>query len=233
MADTRTSPSRRAAPNSGARLPSARERRPALAALAILLIVGGAFASGFLALQAGNRADYLRVRAGGEIPQGGEITEDQLESVSLPEDMDGVISVDDTDDVVGLRAATHLVEGTILTDAMVTDDSGVPADMEEVPLNLENVAPGLTSGDSVSVHTAPDEGSPTDYDAEVLTVDYPEDDSSIGGDTGQSTIQLTVLMSENDASDVAPAIHDDEVAYVARVAPSESDADSDPEIRNE
>ena len=228
MADTRTSPGRRTAPNSGTRLPSARERRPALAALAILLIVGGAFASGFLALQAGNRADYLRVRAGVEIPQGAEISEDELESVSLPEDMDGVISVDDTEAVVGLRAATHLVEGTILTENMITEESGVPAGMEEVPLNLENIAPGLTSGDSVKVHTAPDEGNPADYDAEVLTVDYPDDDGSIGGDTGQSSIQLTVLMDEDDASDIALAIRDEDVAYVARVAPD----DSDPEIRN-
>lgn len=227
MADTRTSPSRRVASNGGARLPSTRERRPALAALAVLLIVGGAFASGFLALQAGNRADYLRVRSGVEIPQGTEITEDQLESVSLPENMDGVISVDDTEQVVGLRAATHLVEGTILTGNMVTDESGVPPGMEAVPLNMENVAPGLTAGDSVKVHTAPDEGSPADYDAEVLTVEYPDDESSIGGDAGQSTIQLTVLLSVDDASEIAPAIRDDNVAYVARVAPSESDSEAD------
>jgi hypothetical protein len=227
MADTRTSATRRTASHpSASRLPSSRERRPALAALAVLLIVGGAFASGFLALQAGNRADYLRVQT--DVPQGAEISESDLESVSLPEDMDGVISVDDTEAVVGLRAATQLVEGTILTENMITEESGVPVDMEEVPLNLENIAPGLTSGDSVKVHTAPDEGNPAEYDAEVLTVDYPEDDGSIGGDTGQSSIQLTVLMDEDDASDIALAIRDEEVAYVARVAPD----DSDPEIRN-
>ena len=220
MADTRTSPSRRAASNAGTRLPSARERRPALAALAVLLIVGGAFASGFLALQAGNRADYLRISD--DVPQGAEITEDQVETVSLPEDMDGVVSADNLDEVVGLRAVTHLLPGTILTEDMVTKEAGVAPGMEEVPLNVENVAPGLTSGDSVKVHTAPDEGQPGDYDAEVLTVSYPDDESGIGGDTSNSTIQLTVLMTENDASDIAPAIRDEDVAYVARVAPPPS-----------
>lgn len=224
MADTRTSPSRRAASNAGTRLPSARERRPALAALAVLLIVGGAFASGYLALQAGNRADYLRISD--DVPQGAEITEDQVETVSLPEDMDGVVSADNLDDVVGLRAVTHLLPGTILTEDMVTEEAGVAPGMEEVPLNVENVAPGLTSGDSVKVHTAPDEGQPGDYDAEVLTVSYPDDESGIGGDTSQSTIQLTVLMTEDDASDIAPAIRDEDVAYVARVAPPPSVDDS-------
>jgi SAF domain len=223
MADTRTSASRRAAANSSTtRLPSARERRPALAALAVLLIVGGAFASGFLALQAGNRADYLRVKSGADIPQGAEIRDDDLESVSLPEDMDGVISVDDQDDVVGLRAVTRLVEGTILTDNMVTSDSGVEPGMEEVPLNVENVTPGLTSGDSVRVHTAPDEGSPADYEAEVLSAFYPEDDDAIGGgSSSDSVVSLTVLMTDDDAAEIAPAIRDDDVAYVARVAPSD------------
>jgi hypothetical protein len=223
MADTRTSASRRAASNAGGtRLPSARERRPALAALAVLLIVGGAFASGFLALQAGNRADYLRVKSDVEIPQGAEISDDDLESVSLPEDMDGAISVDDKDDVVGLRTVTHLVEGTILTEAMVTEESGVEPGMEEVPLTLENVAPNLSSGDSVAVHTASDEGAPADYAAEVLSVVYPDDDG-VGGDSGSdSAVSLTVLMTEDDAADIAPAIRDDDVAYVSRVAPTDS-----------
>lgn len=220
MADTRTSPSRLAASNAGTRLPSARERRPALAALAVLLIVGGAFASGFLALQAGNRADYLRISD--DVPQGAEITEDQVETVSLPEEMDGVVSADNLDEVVGLRAVTHLLPGTILTEDMVTKEAGVAPGMEEVPLNVENVAPGLISGDSVKVHTAPDEGQPGVYDAEVLTVSNPDDESGIGGDTSQSTIQLTVLMTEDDASDIAPAIRDEDVAYVARVAPAPS-----------
>ncbi|HEU0285615.1 MAG TPA: SAF domain-containing protein [Nocardioidaceae bacterium] len=220
MADTRTSPSRLAASNAGTRLPSARERRPALAALAVLLIVGGAFASGFLALQAGNRADYLRISD--DVPQGAEITEDQVETVSLPEEMDGVVSADNLDEVVGLRAVTHLLPGTILTEDMVTKEAGVAPGMEEVPLNVENVAPGLISGDSVKVHTAPDEGQPGVYDAEVLTVSNPDDESGIGGDTSQSTIQLTVLMTEDDASDIAPAIRDEDVAYVARVAPPPS-----------
>src|SRR5262245_25092068 len=136
MADTRTSASRRTASHpSATRLPSSRERRPALAALAVLLIVGGAFASGFLALQAGNRADYLRV--GTDVPQGAKITESDLESVSLPEDMDGVISADDSESVVGLRAVTHILPGTIITSDMVTDESAIAPGMEQVTFGVE------------------------------------------------------------------------------------------------
>ena len=219
MADIRTSPSRRAASNSGTRLPSTRERRPALAALAVLLIVGGAFASGFLALQAGNRADYLRVSS--EVPQGAEITEEQLETVSLPEDMEGAISVDDRDAVVGLRAVTHLLPGTILTDDMVTEDAAIQEGMESVSFGLDvsNVDPDLDEGAALSVYAIPEDDGPADsYDATLISIDYPEDGSDLGGDSGTSTVQVKVLMDDKHAAAIQSAIVDDRVS-ITEIAP--------------
>ncbi len=219
MADTRTSPSRRAASNSGARLPSTRERRPALAALAVLLIVGGAFASGFLALQAGNRADYLRVSS--EVPQGAEITDQQLDTVSLPEDMDGAISVDDKDAVVGLRAVTHLLPGTILTDEMVTDEAAIQEGMESVSFGLEisNIDSDLDEGAALAVYAIPEDDGPADrYEATLVSVDYPEDGSSVGGDSSTSSVQVKVLMDDDDAAAIQSAIVDDRVS-ITEIAP--------------
>jgi hypothetical protein len=224
MADTRTSASRRVASHTSAsRLPSSRERRPALAALAVLLIVGGAFASGFLALQAGNRADYLRVRA--DVPQGAEITDADLESVSLPEDMDGVISSDDREDVVGLRTVTHLLPGTILTSDMVTDDSGIEPGKEAIAFGVEasNINPDIEEGAALHVYVSPDDegGSPDSYDATLVSADFPDAGSGIGGDATSSDVQVSVLMDSTDAAAVQPAILDDRVS-IAEVAPPPS-----------
>jgi hypothetical protein len=225
MADTRTSASRRAASHTSAsRLPSSRERRPALAALAVLLIVGGAFASGFLALQAGNRADYLRVRA--SVPQGAEITDADLESVSLPEDMDGVISFDDKDDVVGTRAVTPLLEGTILTPDMVTDESAIEPGKEQIAFGVEvnNIDPDIEEGAALHVYVSPDEegGNPDSYDATLVSADFPDAGSGIGGDSSSSDVQVRVLMDSADAEAIQPAILDDRVS-ISEVAPPPSD----------
>jgi SAF domain len=224
MADTRTSASRRAASHpSATRLPSSRERRPALAALAVLLIVGGAFASGFLALQAGNRADYLRVKS--DVPQGAEIAESDLESVSLPEDMDGVISVDDEEAVVGLRAVAPLLAGTILTPDMLDDGSAIPPGKEVVPFGVEatNIDPDIEEGAALHVYVSPDEegGSTDSYDGTLVSADFPEDGSGIGGDTSSSEVQVRVLMDSFDAQAIQPAILDERVS-ISEVAPPPS-----------
>ena len=48
-------------PSSTPRLPRSRESRPMLIGLAILLIVGGALASAWLATQAGHRAYFVAI----------------------------------------------------------------------------------------------------------------------------------------------------------------------------
>jgi hypothetical protein len=224
MADTRTSASRRTASHTSAsRLPSSRERRPALAALAVLLIVGGAFASGFLALQAGNRADYLRVRA--DVPQGAELSEADLESVSLPEDMDGVISVDDKDDVIGLRSVTHLLPGTILTSDMVTDESAIPPGTEEITFGVEasNIDPDIEEGTPLAVYVSPDDegGTSERFEATLISVDFPDEGSGIGGDSTSSDVQVHVLLDSDDVAEVQTAVLDERVS-VAQVAPPPS-----------
>jgi hypothetical protein len=229
MADTRTPASRRAASSASAsRLPSARERRPALAALAVLLIVGGAFASGFLALQAGNRADYLRVKA--ELAQGQQITEAHLESVSLPEDMDGgVVSADDLDEVVGDYASAHLLEGTILTENMVAEETGVPEGEVKLAIGVDtsDLDPDLREGAAVAVYATSEDGEDTDeYPATVVSVNSPDDGGSIGGDSGSSTAQVLVLMDVADAAAVTPALQDDRVS-IGEVAPPPEESGGD------
>ncbi len=88
------------------RLPRARESRPMLIGLAVLLIVGGALASAWLATQAGHRAYFVSIDR--EVSQGAEITDGDLTRVSLPEGFEDGISSADKDSVVGKTAATRL-----------------------------------------------------------------------------------------------------------------------------
>lgn len=229
MADTRTPASRRAASNASAsRLPSARERRPALAALAVLLIVGGAFASGFLALQAGNRADYLRLKA--DVPQGAELSEEHFENVSLPEDMDGgVISADDKDNVVGLYTVTPLLEGTILTDTMVSEDSGIEEGKESVTFGLDSsdFDSDLEEGAPIAVYTTSSDGEGSDrYEATLISATYPDGSSSIGGSSGTSTVVVKVLMDSADAASAQTAVQDDRVSVTGTSASGDSGNDN-------
>ncbi len=108
------------------RLPSTRERRPALAALGVLLVAGGALASAWLALQVSDRADYLVIAEGQDVVQGAKIGPDDLAEVSLPDDLDGAIPASEADDVVGQYARTSLLTGTILSPEMVEQETAVP-----------------------------------------------------------------------------------------------------------
>lgn len=52
------------------RLPSSRERRPALAALAVILILLGAAGSALIALNSGNREGYVAIATKEPMPPG-------------------------------------------------------------------------------------------------------------------------------------------------------------------
>ena len=64
------------------RLPSTRERRPALAALAVLLIAGGAVLAGWLALREGHTSSYLVIRD--EVSVNEQIGASDLGVIELP-----------------------------------------------------------------------------------------------------------------------------------------------------
>lgn len=131
-------------------MPSApRERKPALAALAILLIIGGAAAAGLLVIKSGQRIDVIEIKA--QVGQGQQIPPSAITTVQIPADS-GIPHV--TADQVGKLtkdfAATTLVPGTILNPLMVSADGETAAGRTEVTLALKdgqmpkNLSPGAT-----------------------------------------------------------------------------------------
>jgi hypothetical protein len=133
------------------RLPSTRERRPALAALAVLLIAGGAVLAGWLALRQSQTESYLYISE--QVDKGEQVTAQALGSTELPADGVPYILESDIDEVVGSYAQVDLVPGTALTRSMLGDEPELAQGSQMIGLSLE---PGfavddLSSGDPVTV----------------------------------------------------------------------------------
>lgn len=171
------------------RLPSTRERRPALAALALLLIVGGALASGWLALRAGDRADFLRVS--GEVAQGQKIEESDLETVSLPESFDGAIPASKQSSIEGQYATTRLLPDTILTSGMTDESSGVADNTVQFSIGSESssLVKNLPNGANIAVYLTGDNQTDA-IRGQVVEVSQGDGDSGIGGAPGSEAAVL-------------------------------------------
>lgn len=227
MADSRKSIGTRASGSSAStrvppstRLPSSRERRPALAALAVLLIVGGAFASGWLALQAGNRSEYLAVRDGAEIGPGELVAAGDLESVELPEDFDGAIAASRVEDLGELRAVTRLVSGTVLLETMLSPEGSLTDGQQELGLTVEDspLVSSLESGSLVAINVVPqdDEGETMTYIVTLSSPHLPPGDDGGIGSSSDDLAQLSIAVSAECIAQLTEAIAD-EAVVVGRV----------------
>ncbi|HTW18485.1 MAG TPA: SAF domain-containing protein [Nocardioides sp.] len=143
-----------------------RQRRPALAALALLLIVGGALAAGLLAVRMDSREPVLG--AARDIPAGTLITAEDLREVQVASEDVSTISLDLLDQVVGTYAKVPIPAKSLVTEPMLTTTSPVSDDRAEVaiPLNPALTPAGLASGDLVQVIRI--SGAGGDGGAEVL-----------------------------------------------------------------
>src|SRR5580700_2173303 len=104
----------------GRRMPSApRERKPALAALAVLLVAIGAVAAGLLVIKAGHRVAAVEIVQ--EVGQGEQIPASALREVEISSDTDlNYVAWQFASRVEGVFAAVQIPAGTLLTPAMTT-----------------------------------------------------------------------------------------------------------------
>lgn len=189
------------------RLPSTRESRPALIGLAVILIVGGALASAWLAIQSGNRAYFLQVD--NEVAQGATIDDSDVTKVSLPEDFSGGISSDRSEDVVGQAAATRLLPGTVLTDDMVSPKAGIADDTTQLTIPADSspfirtLQPGAQMALSVGSSS---ESSRQSVAAELVSVG-DDDDDGLTGASGDS-VPIVVAIDVSCLPIVSQAVED-------------------------
>ncbi|RMI36967.1 hypothetical protein, partial [Actinomadura harenae] len=138
----------------GQRLPSApRERRPALAALAVLLVLGGALASAYLVMASGQRVSAIRIAQ--PVAAGQRIPMSALQEVQVGDTGIEYIAWSERAKVAQTYAAVPLVRGALLTNTMVSRTNGAAQGRMVVGLSLKPgqfPAKGLESGKHVALY---------------------------------------------------------------------------------
>ena len=207
----RTERSSRASAAKGAdatRLPSApRERRPLLAALAVLLIVGGALLAGLLATQMDHRVEMLA--AADTVKAGQVITKDDLASVRVSADVSGLIPVTSIDQVVGRTARVEISKGQLVDTSQIATENLPGSDQQVVGVSLEAgrfPASGLTAGDVVDIvsvvngsgssgasaaNPGPGSGGGSGSSSGSGTAPLERSDSGSGADSGTASGSVT------------------------------------------
>ncbi|MCX5559846.1 hypothetical protein [Streptomyces sp. NBC_00038] len=210
-------------PAMGERLPAPpRERKPALAALAVLLILVGALGATMLVLRAGDRIEVVQVT--GDI-QAGQSVGSNVTSVLVAEDADiHYIPWTQVGALKKLKAKSTIYGGTVVIGDMFTDGQSIAAGKASVGLALKEgqYPAGLKAGDTVAVYRVGDSGttdssSGTTGTSDTLLVDQAKvtfvktaSDSTISS----TNLPVTLTVDSADAAAVAQAATAGEVALV-------------------
>jgi hypothetical protein len=195
-----TAPANRRAPR------AARERKPGLAALALLLIVGGALGAAYLVVQNGHRVAAIEITQ--PLGAGQRIPPNALREVEIaPGAGLGYVPWSEAGQVTQFYAATAIPSGTLLSGAMVARTNNLAAGKAVVGLALKDgqLPDGLQAGDRVNVYEVSDAaqscpgtaGSVLATDAMVLGISAPAAASS------QSAIDVRVALAPAAAGAVA------------------------------
>ncbi|WP_433329001.1 hypothetical protein [Spirillospora sp. CA-294931] len=187
----------------GQRLPVAqRERKPALAALAVLLILGGALASAYLVMASGQRVSAIRVAQ--PVAAGQRIPLTALEEVQIGDTGVAYIAWTNRAKVANAYASVPLVKGALLTNGMMsaTDDAAKGRVVVGLALKPGQFpAKGLQSGKRVSLYAVgggtgggPRAGTVLSADAIVIGIGRSGDSGRLRGD--QTTVDVAVPPGE-------------------------------------
>ena len=181
------------------RLPGApRERRPALAALAVLLILGGALGAGFLVLQSGKRVAAIEVSA--PVGAGQQIPLSAMQPVQIAAGTGlGYVPWDQAAQVARFYAVSAIPPGTLLTRAMVAGAGASLAGKAVLGLALKDgqLPRGLADGDHIDIYQVSDaqetcpgtSGALLAAGGVVLSVAAP---AAASGSNAQADVQVAV-----------------------------------------
>ena len=205
------------APTSASRLPTApRRRRPAVAALAALLVVGGALVAGVLAVRMDERQAVIQVSQ--DVGVGQKITRADLTETRVAGDVPGLVEASRAGEVVGLYAKVAMGKGQLLDRSMLTRQGPLQAGKAAVGIVLaagRTPADGLASGDLVELVRIGQGSVPPAVigQATVLAVSQDDQKSSSLGDRSSSDVQTaTVLVDQTDIQAVTDASGNNKIA---------------------
>jgi len=197
------------APASGStRLPSGRERRPALAALAVILILLGAAGSALIAVRSGHRQDFVAISAKSLAP-GHKLERKDLARGDLAGATGNLVLWADASTVLGKYTTSWVYQGQFLTPSNVTDKP-IPEGGALIGVSLESGrAPSepIDDGDVVRIIQVPaanSEGAPRVLVGAALVTDSAGaiTDSKTSANT---TLNVTVLVPMENSTAVAAA----------------------------
>ncbi|QKW08470.1 hypothetical protein HUT18_20960 [Streptomyces sp. NA04227] len=217
-----------AQPTMGERLPTApRERKPALAALAVLLILVGALGATVLVLQAGDRVEVVKITQ--PVEAGESVTDDKVTSVMVAKD-DSIhyVKWSQLSSLKKLKARHSIPEGVLAVGELFGEESGLPAGKSSVGLALDEgqYPAGLKSGDVVAAYQVtknPSSGNTDDKDDAAPgaggspIVPDARVESLAQKDSGQISsgkLTLNLIVNSDDAAALASAASAGEVALV-------------------
>ena len=142
----------------GRRLPSApRERKPALAALAVVLVVGGALLAALLVVDAGHKTGAIEITQ--TVGQGQKIPLSAMQEVQVTSGSDlDYVPWNQASQVANTYAATMLPVGTLLTPQMTTSSNSLANGMTVIGLALKDgeLPDGLQVGDHIDIFATSD-----------------------------------------------------------------------------
>lgn len=184
----------------GARRPPSRprERRPALAALAVLLILGGALAAGFLVLQSGKRVAAIEISA--PVGAGQRVPPGAMQQVQIAADSGlDYVPWAEASQVSRFFTVSAIPAGTLLTRAMVAATGASVTGKAVVGLALKDgqLPRGLQDGDHVAIYQVSDaqetcpggSGGLLTANALVLAIGAP---AATSGSQAQADVEVAV-----------------------------------------
>ena len=194
----------------GRRLPGApRERRPALAALAILLIIGGGLASAALVLATGKRMTAIEITQ--PVSQGQQIPLTAMQPVQVASGTGVQYALwSQRLSVAKTFAATNIPAGTVMTNAMASATGTSLAGKVLVGLALKDgqMPSGLGQGQTVAVYAVSNSGGgstgcPATVGTPLSTNAVVQSIGNSSGASGSGTTDVTVAVNPGDAGKVS------------------------------
>lgn len=211
----------------GERLPArTRDRRPALAALAVLLILVGALGSALLVFRTGDRVDVLV--AARDIAPGTQITREDFAVARVATEGGSVVQAGAIDSFIGSYSTTGVPEGTLISNRMFTVNDVVPDGAQLVGVTAQtSLRPSepIGTGDVVALYRVPQDSATGSVEIEATTVVSAARVVHVASATsGGDLVHLTVLLADDDVAEV--------VLYNAysQIAVTRLPADTEPPI---
>ncbi|SDH81339.1 hypothetical protein [Nonomuraea jiangxiensis] len=189
-----------------------RERKPALAALAVLLILGGALATTMLVLRSGDRVSAIRITQ--QVGAGQKFPEQALEEVKIAADS-GIdyVSWSQRENVLASFATVTILPGTLLTNPMgIKTSSELGEGKATVGLALKpgQIPAGLREGDRVQVVHVPSRSS--QGETRVLAPSALVFDDGRDGSRSGNSGQITIVVDSSAAPEIVAFASSGEIA---------------------